>query len=317
MTVGADRQRQAWGDLPEEMRAAAAQILGSPVVSAETQNGGFSPGSADRVITADGRRAFVKTAIGAHNEHAMRLHEREAEIVAALECGLPVPAVLGHIRGDGWVVAAYEEIVGQHPATPWRNGDVTAVFDAFERISAAPASDTLRALLPTTDESLATWVSVAGWSHVSEEIIAALPDEAWIRAELDGALGNFDAFEAEIRGDRILHLDARADNIFLRAGTAVLVDWPYATIGAGWVDPLSLLVDVAYLDPDADVRELLTHRSLAQLPLETMRRFFFQLAGHFLANSQNPAPPGVPGLREFQHQEGLVCLRIVRALTEK
>jgi hypothetical protein len=80
------------------------------------------------------------------------------------------------------------------------------------------------------------------------------------------------------------------------------------------VDPLSLLVDVAYQDPEADVRGLLSHRSLAGLSIETTRRFFFQLAGHFLANSQNAAPLGIPGLREFQRAEGLTCLGLVQLL---
>jgi len=96
----------------------------------------------------------------------------------------------------------------------------------------------------------------------------------------------------------------------------VIVDWPYACIGAAWVDPLSLLVDVAYLDPEADVRALLAHPVLAGLVPDTIRRFFFQLAGHFLAKSELPEPPGIPGLRAFQREEGVTCLRLVRAFSD-
>jgi hypothetical protein len=51
--------RMPWDDVPAEVQSAVAEILGSPVVSAQSQTGGFSPGSADRVVTADGLRAFV------------------------------------------------------------------------------------------------------------------------------------------------------------------------------------------------------------------------------------------------------------------
>jgi len=297
------------------MRAAAARILGSPVVGAETQNGGFSPGSADRVVTVDGRRAFVKTAIAAHNDESARLHAREAEIVAALDPDLPVPAMIGRAGDSDWVVAVYEEIPGRHPLAPWRESDVKAVFDAFARIGAEPASEDIRTLVPTTDESLASWIRLTGWPNVADQTFAALPDEAWARSALEGPLGDYEAFAAEIRGDRLLHLDARADNILIRDdGSAIIIDWPHAAVGAAWVDPLSLLVDVAYQDPEADVRGLLGHRSLAGLSIETTRRFFFQLAGHFLANSQNAAPLGIPGLREFQRAEALTCLGLAQLL---
>ena len=318
MTIGADRQRQAWDDLPAEMRAAAASVLGSPIVGATTQNGGFSPGSADRVVTASGRRAFVKTAIADHNEESAESHEREARIVAALGPELPVPALLGASARDGWVVAVYEEIVGRHPETPWRADELVAVFDAFERITRHRAPDDLERSLPSAADALGTdGFAVAGWARVSAALIDSLEHRELVREMLSGPIGELGILVEELRGDRLLHLDARADNILIREdGAAVIVDWPYACIGAAWVDPLSLLVDVAYLDPEADVRALLAHPVLAGLVPDTIRRFFFQLAGHFLAKSELPEPPGIPGLRAFQREEGVTCLRLVRAFSD-
>ncbi|WP_188712940.1 hypothetical protein [Microbacterium faecale] len=37
MTTGANRQRQAWRELPEAIRLAATELLGAPVVTATTQ----------------------------------------------------------------------------------------------------------------------------------------------------------------------------------------------------------------------------------------------------------------------------------------
>ena len=62
--VDAAGVRVAWADLPARVRDVVEEILGAPVVEAVSQPGGFSPGSADRVRTADGRRAFVKAVAG-------------------------------------------------------------------------------------------------------------------------------------------------------------------------------------------------------------------------------------------------------------
>ena len=75
--VDASGVRVAWADLPGHVRDVVADLLGSPVVAAVSQPGGFSPGSADRVRTADGRRAFVKAVAGAVNPHSPVLHRRE------------------------------------------------------------------------------------------------------------------------------------------------------------------------------------------------------------------------------------------------
>ena len=52
--------RIGWADLPERVRDEVQAIIGGEVVSAVSQSGGFSPGTADRVVTTNGRRAFVK-----------------------------------------------------------------------------------------------------------------------------------------------------------------------------------------------------------------------------------------------------------------
>ena len=40
--------RISWADLPGSVRAALEDIVGGPVVSAVSQAGGYSPGTADR-----------------------------------------------------------------------------------------------------------------------------------------------------------------------------------------------------------------------------------------------------------------------------
>ena len=50
----------AWAAMPHEVTAGIKQLLGSPVVDAASQPGGFSEGLAARVRLANGRRVFIK-----------------------------------------------------------------------------------------------------------------------------------------------------------------------------------------------------------------------------------------------------------------
>ena len=123
--------RPRWEDLPPHVRAGVEDVLGSPVVRADSQAGGFSPGSADRVLTAAGRRAFVKAVGAAQNPHSPVLHRREARVSAALPPSLPVPRLLGVFDAGARVALVLEEVDGHQPPLPWRAGDVDAVLGAL------------------------------------------------------------------------------------------------------------------------------------------------------------------------------------------
>ncbi|GIJ21197.1 hypothetical protein Vlu01_18210 [Micromonospora lutea] len=56
------------------------KIIGDRVVEAVSQSGGYSPGTADRVRTTSGRRAFVKAASPAQNPDTPAMHRAEARI---------------------------------------------------------------------------------------------------------------------------------------------------------------------------------------------------------------------------------------------
>lgn len=303
----------AWGELPKEMRSAAAELLGSPVVEATTQNGGFSPGSADRVVTADGRHAFIKTALESANAESARLHAREAAVVAALPDEVPVPASFGVVERDGWVLAAYEDVAGRQPATPWRAEEIRAVFDAFASICARPVESDLREMLPTAASDLERDLRDASWRDIPH--LEILEHGSWIAAAADSSLGDYSQFLADLEGDRLVHLDARADNLLVRAdGSVVIVDWPWAGVGPSWVDPLTIVLNVAYFAPNDDASGWFQHDVFADVSPEILARFLFHVAGMFLANSEKPTPPGIPGLRAFQREQGVASLRLARAL---
>src|SRR5690349_1255692 len=87
--------RIGWTDLPGWLRREVEAIVGGAVVGAESQAGGFSPGTADRVVTADGRRAFVKAVSAAQNTRSVELARAEAHVTARMPAAAPVPQLLG------------------------------------------------------------------------------------------------------------------------------------------------------------------------------------------------------------------------------
>src|SRR3712207_8463013 len=94
--------RSAWQGIPGRVRAAVEAWLDSPVVSAASQSGGFSPGVAARLKTADGRRVFVKAAGPEPNPLTPTAHRQEARVAAALPAEVPVPRLLwSHDEGEG------------------------------------------------------------------------------------------------------------------------------------------------------------------------------------------------------------------------
>ncbi|MCM0674720.1 aminoglycoside phosphotransferase family protein, partial [Micromonospora phytophila] len=83
--------RPEWATLPATLRAAVADRLGAPVVTARVAGAGFTRGFAAVLSTADGGRAFVKAAATAEQPHLADWYAREAAILDRLPGGLPVP----------------------------------------------------------------------------------------------------------------------------------------------------------------------------------------------------------------------------------
>ncbi|CAM5414953.1 hypothetical protein SALBM311S_12776 [Streptomyces alboniger] len=133
--------RIPWEHLPEPVRDAVAGVLGAPVVHAVTQPGGFSPGVAARVRTAEGRRAFVKAVSVDTNPHAPHLHRTEARNAAALPPAVPAPRLLGTHDDGTWVALVYQDVTGRQPHVPWREPELRRVLDAVGQLA--------RALTPT------------------------------------------------------------------------------------------------------------------------------------------------------------------------
>ncbi|MEU9333566.1 phosphotransferase [Streptomyces sp. NPDC048290] len=310
MIPSATGVRLPWDDLPPHVRAAVADVLGAPVVRAETQPGGFSPGVAARVRTADGRRAFVKAVSAAHRP-AARFHRAEARLTAALPPGAPAPRLLGTYDDGTWVALILEEIAGRQPAIPWRPAELTRVLDALtglaRTLTPAPAG------APRAADVLSA--AYTGWRDLLDGEEPGLEGrlDPWVLdrlpelAELAAPIGRATA------GDTLAHGDVRADNLLLTDdGGVVFVDWPHALRAADWFDLLVMLPCVrAQGGPDPE--EVFTGHVLGRAAdPDAVTCALAGVTGFFLRGALRPAPPGLPTLRPFQRAQGEAALAWLR-----
>lgn len=296
------RTRIGWAQLPVGVRAGVEEILGARVVSARSQTGGLSPGSADRVLTDVGGAAFVKAVSTAQNEDSPGIHRMEAAVVRQLPPDLPAARFIGvHDDGD-WVALVLEDVEGRHPSTPWEADELEASLQTLatiaRQLTPSPVSG-----IPTAVDSLST--TLDGWARLSADTPGDL--HPWAAAHLDELVELSRRGVEALAGDTVVHMDVRSDNLLLTpSGEVVLVDWPWACVGAAWADTVALLVNVN-LHGGHDVDRLVEEYAVGATGAQ-VDGFLAGLAGFFLDGARLPAPPGLPTLREFQRTQGIATL---------
>lgn len=191
-------KRIDWSAVPEAVRAAIGARVDGPILDVETVSGGWNSEIAVRVRTSS-QAVFVK---GLRTDHRrVWTQRREAEIGFYVRS--VAPRVLWHVEAHGWSLVGFEHIDGRHadfePASP----DLPLVVDALERLAAIPCPD-----LPLR-----------------------LAEHRWAAYVGDQAVLD------DFRGTALLHTDFNNLNVLVASGQARLVDWAWATKGAGWIDP--------------------------------------------------------------------------------
>lgn len=92
----------------------------------------------------------------------------------------------------------------------------------------------------------------------------------------------------------------------------VVVDWPHACIGAGWIDLLAALPSVA-MHGGGDPERLWSHYPPARAAdPAAATAVLAALVGFFLRQSMRPPPPNLPRIRDFQRAQGEAGLAWLR-----
>jgi hypothetical protein len=287
--------------MPAAVRAWVDRVLGSSVVSAATQQGGFSPGVAARVVTASGRRAFVKAVGPELNPDTPRLFRNEIAVMQGLAAqSLPHAPTLYDVYDDddgGWVGLLLEDIDGYLPPHPWQPSDASRVLDAL-----AELTDALQPS-PWPEAPVAAVRSEAFLSRWDNVIADGLPVPDWIVGrEQELADLARTGLEALAKGDGLSHWDLRADNILLTEDRVVFVDWAHAARAASWADTVILYGDMygSGVEPP-------------KLPEDDgITGFVAGISGGLWWGSSQPAPPGLPTIRDWQRDSALINLGWLR-----
>ena len=263
----------------ERLRDAAARVLGAEPRSWRAAGGGYTRNERWVVELADGRSAFVKAAVDELTAGWLRDEYRVYTFVR----GDFLPRLLGW-EDDGLPVLGLEDLSGGHWPPPWTPESVEAVLAALGEITATPVPPGLGSLEDLREP-------LTGWPLVERDpapfLGLGLCSEAWLERSLPALI------EAEaacvLAGDALLHFDVRSDNICLRRGRAVLVDWNWAVRG-------NPVMDLAAWLPSL-------HAEGGPLPgeiLPAQPEAASLVAGFFAARAGLPPPPTAPRVSEVQ-----------------
>lgn len=295
---GKTARRLQWQFLPPNLRAAIERRCGSSVVSASSQDSGFTPGFASVLTCEDGSRHFVKAASVAAQQIFAESYREEARKLAALPPGVPAPRLLWSIDSD-WVVLGIEYVDARQPSRPWREQDLAACLDALEQAAS---------LLTPTPLVLDSFASEFGaWPAYWESLRATTPDLAGLADHLEEAAALAAGFPEAAAGETLVHTDVRDDNVLIdRAGRAMFCDWNWPVEGADWLDSLFALIGPR--GDGLDVEAVIKARPLLRdVPAEYVDRMLALIIGYFLKSAGDPVPPTSPYLRDAQRWQGEVC----------
>jgi len=262
----------------------AERILGLEAASWDrVARRGYSLNEHWLVEFTDGGRAFLKVG---HIDPSPEWVRDEYKVYGVVE-GDFMPELLGFEDGESPLLIL-EHIVDAWWPPPWRDEDVAAVQAALEEIAAVEVDRDLPRLVDNA------W---PGWPEVTADPEPFLGLGLVTREWLEGALPALvDAAAAtQLDGDSLLHCDVRSDNLCIRHGRAVLVDWNHARVG-------NPAVDLAFWLPSLRLEDGPPPESF---DVDELAPF---VAGFFAALAGLPKPEGAPTVREFQRAQLEVAL---------
>lgn len=295
--------RLPWDQTPIGLRSFLAAHLGAPVVAAQVQGGGFTPGVAVR-LDLGGQRVFVK-AIPAGHPLADK-YRTEAATAARLPPQVAAPRLRWHGDQAGWVVLIFDDVEGTHPDLSPGSPDIPLTVAALsamtEILTPTPARD-----LPFASAVRGQWLR--GWAELSQSPPDDLGD--WERRHLPALAGLESRWLGGADGTTLVHGDIRPDNLLITpAGTVTVVDWAQPCNGAAWQDITDLIphLVMAGHTPQAAERALTGIPAWEAVSPDVVTGYAAAYAGYWTRMARRPAPPGVPHLRSYQRRAGQAAL---------
>ncbi|MFG2058863.1 phosphotransferase family protein [Micromonospora sp. NPDC048930] len=295
--------RPDWAALPGGLREAIAARLGGPPAAVRVAGAGFTRGFAALLTGPDGDRVFVKAAALADQRHLVDWYHHEAEILARLPAGLPVPRPHWALTEAGWYAVALTAVDGHTPGLPWDPAELDAVLTGYAEVAAALADPPaelaalgLPRLADLARDDILWWGEVAAGREPTPELPAWAP-----LPELVALESRLPAYAAT---GGLAHGDLRVDNVLLDAdGRAWFCDWTWLCHGPAWFDLASLLITGYASGLDADAA-FAGHPAAADAPPDALDVTLAALSGYFLISAAAGGSTASPHLRAHQRWSG-------------
>ncbi|PVZ95300.1 aminoglycoside phosphotransferase [Amnibacterium flavum] len=286
------------------MRRRIESTLGGEVVADRSSTGGFSKGTASRVETRTGGTGLVKAVSRAHDVDSYDLYRREGAVLQLLApLALPAPDLRLVIDDGDWIALVFDVVDGHHPAAD----DPTAHRAVLDGLVGMPAIEVPMPAL--ADAAAEISAMTRGFREMTAFAgAAALP--AWARDHHHELVALTRSAPGAIRGNRLVHFDFRADNALIDTdGRLRVIDWTWASVGCGWLDSLTYLLDARVHGGGSDADDLIeTHPVFADASRGDIDSALASFAAYFLYATSLPSPAHLSDLRAFQRLEASVVL---------
>lgn len=259
----------------------ASRLLGWTPEHWRPVTGGYTP-AARFVVRRGSDRAFVKIATTPLTAAFLR-----SEFAAYGAVSGPfMPRLIGAEDEADAPMLIIEDLSAATWPPPWGPSRVDAVVDAISAMHAATAN------LPTFAERQGHLG--LGWAMVAADpapfLSLGLVSASW----LDQALPALTAAEAACRtdGSVLCHFDLRSDNMCLRPGGALFVDWSGACLSNPILDLGAWLPSLAF-----------EGGPLPEAILPDAPEVASWVSGFFAARAGQPAIPDAPFVRRVQFEQ--------------
>lgn len=278
---------------PEDIERARRALGATPISWRAAPGHGAASTRRFVVELPDGSSAFLK--IAAFDYVAVWFRDERAAY-EALDGSPFLPSLLGWDDDGVAPLLAIEDLSDARWPPPWDRGAVGAVLATLDELhGTAPTAP-----LPIAEERQ---FGLDSWPDVLEDpspfLSTGICSPGWLEEHLP-ALAVASA-AARIDGDATLHFDVRSDNLCLRDGRAILVDWNHACIGNPLLETASWLPSLlAEGGPAPD--------QLLPAGTEGLPEIASLLAGYFSARAGLPEIPQAPHVRTLQREQAATSL---------
>ncbi|HVF56888.1 MAG TPA: phosphotransferase [Pyrinomonadaceae bacterium] len=301
--------------VPPEIIERAASELGSRVAGAQALVGGYTPQRLCRLVLADGRSAVLKAA--GPNEDAAQSGDSVTQQVIVwtevLRKEISVyrdtphlarwrPLFLGSFEENSWVALLLEDLSGAGRVPPWTAEAIGETARGLAEFHAATLGGSSERKTVLCEDTLRLFARIRERGRHAGDLPANWDTDAWWNWLASAADAGEATFAAGVEVDEphcFTHFDVRSDNMFLREGRLVLIDWSSGGWGPPFIDSVywALGVEIEGGPPAPGVHEQYLARANFASPGALKKTLAFCAAFFVNGLQVATAPPAVQSVR--------------------